>query len=285
MKISLIQMNSQPDRQLNLKEAWRLMEEACATEKPDLIVLPEHFDWTGGTSLDKRAAADLVPAGEAYELVRRFARDKGVAVHAGSLLERRAGEERIYNTTVIFDADGRDIGRYRKIHLFDITTPDGKLYAESATVTAGSSLMIYEIAGFRIGCAICYDLRFSRLFDRLASVGVDAIILPAAFTAETGRAHWEVLCRARAIEFQCFFIACGQCGSYLAPGHQQRSMFGHSLVVDPWGSIIAAGANQVGRIEAHLDKARLDDVRRMIPMQDHRVAIHTLPVCISGQSG
>lgn len=275
MKLALIQMNSQPDRAYNLAQAERLMREACSGEKPDLLVLPEHFDWTGGTPQDKRRAADFVPGGDAYEMVRAFARDHQVAVHAGSLLERVAGDERIFNTTVIFDPTGTEIGTYRKIHLFDITAPDGKRYLESATVAAGQELLIYEIDGFRMACAICYDLRFSRLFDRLASFDVDLFILPAAFTRQTGKDHWEVLCRARAIEFQAFFAACGQCGTYLAPGNERRAMFGHSLVVDPWGQVIARTGDKEGVLVADLDRSRVDAVRGMIPMREHRVDLAT----------
>lgn len=275
MKLALIQMNSQPDRAYNLAQAERLMREACSGEKPDLLVLPEHFDWTGGTPQDKRRAADFVPGGDAYEMVRAFARDHQVAVHAGSLLERVAGDERIFNTTVIFDPTGTEIGTYRKIHLFDITAPDGKRYLESATVAAGQELLVYEIGGFRVACAICYDLRFSRLFDRLASFDVDLFILPAAFTRQTGKDHWEVLCRARAIEFQAFFAACGQCGTYLAPGNERRAMFGHSLVVDPWGQVIARTGDKEGVLVADLDRSRVDAVRGMIPMREHRVDLAT----------
>jgi len=278
MKLALIQMNSQPDRTCNLEQAEWLMREACSGEKPDLIILPEHFDWTGGSAADKKKAADLVPGGCAYEMVRAFAHDHRVAVHAGSLLERVDGGERIFNTSVIFDATGTEIGTYRKIHLFDITAPDGKRYLESATVAPGEELLIYEIGGFRVACAICYDLRFSRLFDRLASFGVDLFILPAAFTQQTGKDHWEVLCRARAIEFQAFFAACGQCGTYPAPGNERRSMFGHSLVLDPWGDVICRAGDRTGVLMASLDRNRLEEVRRMIPMREHRVELETFRI-------
>lgn len=281
MKISLIQMNSQPDREANLAQALRLLRDACAGVKPDLLVLPEHFDWTGGTLGDKRQAADLVPGGEAYEMVRGFAREAGVAVHAGSLLERRPDDERIYNTTVVFGPDGEEIGCYRKIHLFDITAPDGKLYAESAVVAPGDSLLVYEIAGFRVGCAICYDLRFSRLFDRLASFDVDLVILPAAFTQQTGQDHWEVLCRARAIEYQCYFAACGQCGSYRAPNGEERAMFGHSMVVDPWGRVMVRAGNEVTMIDATLGKSLIARVRGMIPMLEHRRLLQNVPIVMA----
>ncbi|EKF61610.1 Nitrilase/cyanide hydratase and apolipoprotein N-acyltransferase [Agrobacterium albertimagni AOL15] len=278
MNIALIQMNSQPDRSANLAQALRLMRDACAGAKPDLLVLPEHFDWTGGTPEEKRQAADLAPGGEAYEMVRTFAREAGVAIHAGSLLERRSDASTIFNTSVVFDASGTEIGRYRKIHLFDITAPDGKVYAESAVVAAGDGLLVYAIGGFRVGCAICYDLRFSRLFDQLAGLDVDLIILPAAFTQQTGKDHWEVLCRARAIEFQCYFVACGQCGSYRAPNGEERVMFGHSTVVDPWGRVIATADREIGVINAVLDRTVVDRVREMIPMAEHRRDLRSMSV-------
>jgi deaminated glutathione amidase len=285
MKISLIQMSSQPDRAANLAQALRLMRDACAGAKPDLLVLPEHFDWTGGTPEDKRQAADFVPGGEAYEMVRSFAGTTGVAIHAGSLLERRLEDARIYNTSVVFDASGSEIGSYRKIHLFDITAPDGKRYAESAAVAPGDTLFVYEIAGFRVGCAICYDLRFSRLFDRLASLDVDVVILPAAFTEQTGRDHWEVLCRARAIEFQCFLVACGQCGSYQASGGERRFMFGHSLIADPWGRVLGMAGDEICVLEAVLDKGLVKEVRGLIPMREHRRVIKDMPILMAESNG
>lgn len=275
MKISLIQMNSQPDRDHNLRMARELMQRAVLQDDPDLIILPEHFDWTGGTIEDKRHAADAVPGGRAYTMVQQFAAKHQVHVHAGSLLETGVASERIFNTSVIFDPAGREVGVYRKIHLFDITAPDGKIYAESATVERGDQLLIYEIRGFRIACAICYDLRFSRLFDRLASEGVDLFVLPAAFTQQTGKDHWEVLCRARAIEFQAYFAACGQCGSYMAPGGERRHTFGNSLVCDPWGELIARAGDDTTVLTATLDRSRLDEVRRWIPMSEHRMDLGT----------
>jgi deaminated glutathione amidase len=281
VKIALIQMNSQPDRRRNIKQALELMEEAVALEHPDLVVLPEHFDWTGGTAADKRHAADRVPGGDAYFMVQQFAARHRVWVHAGSLLEQSGDGARIYNTTVVFDSNGREAGVYRKIHLFDITAPDGKIYAESATVAPGNQLLIYELKGFRVACAICYDLRFSRLFDRLAREGVDVFILPAAFTEQTGKDHWEVLCRARAIEFQAYVAACGQCGSYPAPGGEERRTFGHSLICDPWGDIIARAASEVTVLTAVLDASRLKEARQWIPMRDHRVELSNVDVQIA----
>ena len=278
MKISLIQMNARPDRAYNLAEAGRLMLKAVRNERPDLIVLPEHFDWTGGTAAEKKAAADLIPGGRAYNMVQRFAAEHGVAIHAGSILESVPGHDRIFNTSVVFDANGRQIGAYRKIHLFDIVTPDGKRYAESETVAPGNQLLIYELNGFRLACCICYDLRFSRIFDRLAAEKADVFVLPAAFTTQTGKYHWEVLCRARAIEFQAFVVACGQCGSYTTPAGEERQMFGNSMICDPWGQILVRADDRPGVLSARIDRDRLRQVRAWIPMEAHRVDVTAMPL-------
>lgn len=278
MKISLIQMNSQPDRDHNLRQALRLMQDAFDRDAPDLIVLPEHFDWSGGTPQQKFDAADVVPGGRAYDVLQDFAATHRVWLHAGSLLERVEGSDRIRNTTVIFDGRGTDVGRYRKIHLFDIVAPDGKTYRESETVERGNDLLIYEINGLRIGCAICYDLRFSRLFDRLAQAGVDVIILPAAFTLQTGKDHWDVLCRARAIEYQVYFVACGQWGPYPGAGGETRQTYGNSLVCDPWGHVIGRASDAVGFFTTYLDIDRVRTVRNLIPMETHRLDLTDVAV-------
>ncbi|MFK3967297.1 carbon-nitrogen hydrolase family protein [Ensifer adhaerens] len=272
MKISLVQMNSQPDRDINLRAAESLMLQAIARDTPDLIVLPEHFDWSGGTMAEKLAAADHMPGGDAYRMLQTFAARQKVWIHGGSLLERVDGSSKIYNTTVVFDPEGNEVGRYRKVHLFDIEAPDGKMYRESATVAPGESLFVYESGGFRIGCAICYDLRFPRLFDALADAGVDVVILPAAFTLQTGKDHWDVLCRARAIEHQVYFVACGQWGGYTAADGDRRFTYGNSLVCDPWGQVVARAVDQVGVVSAHLDLERVAVVRKLIPAASHKVS-------------
>lgn len=273
MKISLVQMNSQSDRAHNLQEAERLMRRAVALDRPDLIVLPEHFDWAGGSADEKVRAADKMPNGDAYEMLKNFAVAHRLWVHGGSLLERVDGSDRIYNTTVVFDPEGKEVGRYRKIHLFDVTAPDGKIYHESETVAPGKGLLVYQANGFRIGCAICYDLRFSRLFDALASADVDVVILPAAFTTQTGKDHWEVLCRARAIELQAYFLACGQWGSYTTANGEKRAAYGNSLVCDPWGQVIARASDHICVVSTRLDRGRIDAVRALIPMAKHRVRL------------
>ena len=279
MKLAMIQMNSQPDRAHNLAQAVRLMELAVKNAHPDLIVLPEHFDWSGGTPEQKLAAADDLPGGEAYRTISAFAAKHHIWVHAGSMLERAPDDSKIYNTTVIFNGFGMEVGRYRKIHLFDITTPSGRRYGESETVLPGSNLLVYQLGGLRIGCAICYDLRFSNLFWELAQRQVDVMILPAAFTSETGRDHWEVLCRARAIEFQTYFVACGQWGAYRSGDGTERSCFGNSLVCDPWGRVVARAPEGIGYTVADVQSEAIERSRKLIPMAAHRKRLSHCGAC------
>lgn len=269
MKISLIQTNPGIDRPANLLTTRFLMEQAIAADSPDLLVLPEYFEYYGGTPADKVAAAQTAPGGAAYEMAKEVARGHQVYVHAGSLLEKIPGDERrIYNTTVVFDRHGDEIARYRKIHLFDIVSPDGTVYKESATVAPGDDIVTYDVDGMRIGCAICYDIRFPELFSQLARQRVDIIILPAAFTLQTGKDHWEVLARARAIETQTYFVACGQCGTHYVNG-QPRQTYGHSLVCDPWGHVIAKASDGEGFVTARLETSTIRQARELIPLHAH----------------
>lgn len=268
MKISLIQTNPQQDRDANLHITRELMERCVAADQPDLIVLPEYFEAYGLTVAEKLAMAE--PAGgAAYRMAQDFARNRGVCVHAGTIMEKVEGEDRIYNTTFVFDRQGREIAAYRKIHMFDIVTPDGAEYKESASVKPGEDIVTYDLDGLKIGCAICYDIRFFELFLQLEKAGCDVIVLPAAFTTQTGKDHWEVLSRARAIETQTYFVACAQIGQTIVNG-EKRSCYGHSLVCDPWGHTIARASDSVGFVTVRIDEGEIERVRRLIPMSQHR---------------
>ena len=271
MKVALIQMNSISDKAANLASARALIEQAVAEEKPDWILLPETFDWAGGTRADKQKAAEIIPGGPAYSLCQTLARKHGVFIHAGSMLEKVEGEERLHNTTVVFDRGGNDIARYRKIHLFDVATPDGAVYRESAAIAPGDAVVTYECEGVTVGCSICYDLRFPDLFQALAAKGAQMIALPASFTLQTGKDHWEVLCRARAIETETYFCAAAQTGTFNSAGNVTRATYGHSLIVDPWGHVVAKASDGVGIVASRIDAARVKDVRAMIPVAQHRV--------------
>ncbi len=272
MKVSLIQMNSGADKGANLASAAALIERAVAEDRPDWILLPECFDYMGGDPASKRAAAERVPEGPAYRLMRDLAARHRVFIHAGSILEAIPGDERIGNTTLAFDRAGAEIARYRKIHLFDITAPDGTDYKESASIKPGEAVVTYEAEGVTVGCSICYDLRFPALFQALAAKGATMIALPAAFTMQTGKDHWEVLCRARAIETETYFCAAAQTGSF-TQGNETRHTYGHSLVADPWGHVIARASDGVGTVSARIDPSRVEKVRAMIPVARHRVAL------------
>src|SRR3546814_6988288 len=154
--------------------------------------------------------------------------------------------------------------------MFDITGPDGTAYKESATVKPGGDIVLYELVGLTVCCTICYDLRVAELFISLAKRGVDVIVLPASFTLQTGKDHWEVLCRARAIETQTYFVACGQWGAFPGPDGAPRQIYGHSLVADPWGHVVAKASDGVGHLTARLDPEQIRRVRGLIPMNAHR---------------
>jgi nitrilase len=269
MKISLIQMNSISDKPANIAAARALIEKAVAEEGPDWILLPEQFDWAGGVKGDKARNAEALPGGPAYSMAQELAAKHRVFIHAGSLMERIEGDERIHNTTVVFDRKGDEIARYRKIHLFDVTTPDGAAYRESATVKAGDAVVIYDCEGVTVGCTICYDLRFPGLFQALVDKGAELIALPAAFTMQTGKDHWEVLLRARAIETQTYVCAAAQTGSFKV-NSETRQTYGHSLVADPWGLVVAKASDGVGIVSTRLDRAQVKRVRRLIPVAEHK---------------
>lgn len=270
MKISLIQMNSINDKAANIAAATKLIERAVAEERPDWIGLPECFDFLGGHRKDKDAAAERFPDGPAYSAMQALARRHRVFIHAGSILEKTDGEERIHNTTVAFDRDGAEIARYRKIHMFDITAPDGTEYRESAAFAPGDAVVAYACEDMIVGCSICYDIRFPDLFQALVAKGAEMIALPAAFTQQTGKDHWEILCRARAIETQTYFCAPAQTGSHVV-GNDTRHTYGHSLVVDPWGHVIAKASDGVGVVSTRIDRELVKKVRRQIPVAQHKV--------------
>ncbi|KAB2671652.1 carbon-nitrogen hydrolase family protein [Brucella tritici] len=278
MKISLIQTSPQTDKAENLRITRGLMEDAVRTDSPDLIVLPEYFEYYGGTPDEKLAAAESVPDGPAYKMAQDFAREHKVFVHAGTLMEKVPNEKRIYNSTFVFNREGKEIAHYRKIHMFDIVGPDGTAYKESATVKPGENVVVYDLDGFKIGCAICYDIRFAELYLELEKAGADVIVLPAAFTLQTGKDHWEVLARARAIETQTYFAACGQTGSTVSNG-ERRHTYGHSLVCDPWGHVVARASDGVGFVTARIERAQIERVRSLIPMVSHRRIGKQLQAC------
>ena len=266
MKVAQIQMNSQEDKGANLEAARGLIEEAATAERPDLIVLPEYYAALNGNPTNQQASGEEFPDGESYRLMSGLAAKHQVTIHAGSVVEKSGNQ--FYNTTVVLGPDGRELARYRKIHLFDVVVPDGTGYGESETVARGEEVVTYAVGDWTVGCSICYDLRFPELFRKLRDKGADVIVLPAAFTLQTGKDHWETLSRARAIETQAYFLATGQIGTH-AGG--RKACWGHSMAIDPWGAVVAQASDQVGYIAARLDRSYVWTVRRNIPVADHHV--------------
>lgn len=275
MRVSVIQMNQGSDKAANIAQARRLIEGALA-DNPDLVSLPETWTNLGGGREARFAAAETLPepggtGGAAYEFLREVARANRIHVHGGSMIEQ--GEGKLFNTSILFGPDGRELARYRKIHLFDITTPDGTGYRESALYGAGTELVCVEAAGVRLGLTVCYDMRFAEQYVALRRMGAEAILVPSNFTLQTGKDHWEVLLRARAIETQCWIIAAASYGSYEERG-ATRQVYGHSLIVDPWGHVVAKCSDGVGWATARIDPKLTERVRRDMPVLEHRAARH-----------
>ena len=277
MRVTLLQMNPGADKEANIAQASRLLDDAQA-DQPGLVSLPEMWTCLGGDLATKQDAAEILPApgdtgGPAYEFLRGVACSRQMHVHGGSMAERGAGphEGVLFNTTVLFGPDGTELARYRKIHLFDITTPDGQGYRESASYGAGDQIVTAMAGTMRVGLAICYDLRFPELFLALRQADAELLLLPSAFTVPTGRDHWEPLLRARAIETQCWVAAAATWGQHRDGSGKPRQTFGHSMIVDPWGTVVAMAPDGVGVVSARIDPARTARVRRDMPVLDHRV--------------
>lgn len=274
MRVSVIQMNQGSDKGANLAQAGRLIEAAVEADRPALVTLPETWTNLGGGRDARRAAAELLPVpggegGPAYEMLRGLSRRHGITVHGGSIIED--GGEKLFNTTLVFGPDGAEIARYRKIHLFDITAPDGTGYRESALYGAGQDLALFEAGGIRFGCTICYDMRFPELYVALRQMGAEAILVPSNFTLQTGKDHWEVLLRARAIDSQCWIVAAASYGTYEERG-ATRSVYGHSLIADPWGHVVAKCSDGIGWATARIDTTVTARVRAGMPLPEHREA-------------
>jgi predicted amidohydrolase len=267
VRVALLQLNSRDDKAANIAEAEAAIIHA-AEAGARLVVLPELWTYLGPAA-GNRANAEPIP-GRVTERLADLARRYAITLHGGSMLEAPAEgavESRPYNTAVLFDAAGRLAATYRKIHLFDAAPVDGDTpYLESDSTAAGDRIVALEVDGLRVGLATCYDLRFPELFRALALAGAELILLPAAFTRETGRDHWEPLLRARAIENGCFVLAAGQAG----PHPRERVCHGHSMVLDPWGTVLAEAGDGPDILLVELDLARVAEVRRRMPSLANR---------------
>ena len=268
MRAAAVQLNSTDDKGRNLATADRLTRSAAAAGA-DLVVLPEKFNLLADEG-GMRASAEPLD-GPTLGWAREAARELSIDLVAGSITERRPGHERASNTCVHFNPAGETQAVYRKIHMFDVLL-EGIEYRESATEEPGGEIVLSEAGGVPLGLSVCYDLRFPELYRILAVRGARAIAVPAAFTRPTGIAHWDLLVRARAVENQAFVVAAGQVGRW-QPG---KESFGGSMIVDPWGEVLARAPDVRAGVEetfvcADLDLARQDEIRERLPSLAGRV--------------
>src|SRR5215218_6307154 len=263
--IAVLQMNSGEDKAANVETALRLIDDAAATGAR-LVVLPEIWTFLGNDE-GNRANAEPIP-GPVSDALAAKARQHGIYLHGGSMLEKRIGEPKLFNTTVVFDPNGEIVAQYSKIHMFDVVLDGVASYQESNSVQRGEEIVTFDMDGTSVGLAICYDLRFPELFRILRLRGADLIVLPAAFTMTTGKDHWEVLIRARAIENQVYMVSCGQFG----PDASGKWCYGRSLVADPWGTVLGTAPDREYVLRATVDLDYLQKVRRQVPSVENRQA-------------
>ena len=266
LNIASIQMVSTPDLEVNLETASRFITQAANTGA-QLAVLPEYFCLMGLKDTDKVRARESYRNGPIQERLSAIAKENNIYLIAGTIPLEASDPQKVLNTTLVFDPQGQNIGRYDKIHLFGFQT-ETERYQESETIEAGNvpGLLNINIDGqeWVLGLSICYDLRFPELYRALGQV--DCHVIPAAFTYTTGKDHWEILLRARAIENQCYVLASAQGGTHL----NQRRTWGHSMLIDPWGEVLADLPEGEGFISGVLCKDKLNDVRSKLPALAHR---------------
>ncbi|MCB2102795.1 MAG: carbon-nitrogen hydrolase family protein [Rhodobacterales bacterium] len=266
-RVACLQVNAGPDIAPNLAVALDLARRA-RDGGADLILMPECVTAINFGRDATLAAARTEADHPALAAFRDLARDTGAWIHGGSLTVRLPGEDRVANRTYMIDPTGAVIARYDKIHMFDVDLDGGESYRESKLYKPGDRAAVVDTPWGRLGLSICYDLRFPHLYRALAHAGARFLAVPAAFTRQTGRAHWHVLLRARAIETGCYVFAPAQCGTHV----QGRETFGHALIVDPWGQVLADAGEDVGVISATIDPAAVDTARGRIPALTHDVA-------------
>jgi deaminated glutathione amidase len=262
MRAAIVQLCSTDDLAQNLESVREGVLEA-ASEGAELIALPENFAFMRREGSPFPCAQE--PQGELIRFLSGLATDSGVWLLGGSFPEKIPGDSRVYNTSVVFGPNGEEVARYRKIHLFDVDLGVHS-YRESKHFAPGTETVVAETEFGSVGLSICYDLRFPELYRALSDQGAYFLAVPSAFMPQTGKDHWEVLLRARAIESQCFVLAAAQCGEH----SPDRASYGHSLIIDPWGKILARGQDRPTVISAECDTEELLRIRREIPSLANR---------------
>jgi len=266
VRIAAIQMNSGDEVATNLRRARRYLA-AAAADGAKLAVLPENFAFMGQRDSERVALAEPDGAGPLQDFLAGVAAELGLWIVGGTLPVASEDPKRPYAACCVYDARGQRVARYDKLHLFDVRVPQSKeAYRESRSTMPGAAPVLVDAPWGRLGVAVCYDLRFPELFRWMAGQGMDLLAIPAAFTRRTGAAHWEPLLRARAIENLCYVAAAAQTGTH--PGGRQT--WGRSLVVDPWGGIMATAASRPGLVMATIDTGQLRKLRQQFPVLEHR---------------
>jgi nitrilase len=266
MKVAALQMTSGPDVSANLEQALGLLEEAAARGAA-LMALPENFAFMGLQDADKRAVAESEGRGPIQDFLADTALRLRVTIVAGTVPLRAGADGRVAAASLVYDPDGHRTARYDKIHLFDVDIP-GRIerYRESAHVAPGSSATVVDTPAGRLGLSVCYDVRFPELFRALSASGAQLLTIPSAFTGPTGRAHWEPLLRARAIENLCYVIAPAQSGFHPSG----RETYGDSMIVDYWGRVLQRLPRGRGYVLADIDLQAQAEVRSNFPALQHR---------------
>ncbi|MHA6287410.1 carbon-nitrogen hydrolase family protein [Maricaulis sp. CAU 1757] len=264
VRLALVQMRSGVDPRSNIDDAVRMIRDAAA-QGAQLVATPETTNLVQKDAESALAAMPSADADPAVDRLAALAKELGITLLVGSLAQRLKSGRGV-NRSFLFDASGKTLATYDKAHMFDVGLGQGETYCESANYQPGDELSLADTAGLRLGLSICYDLRFAYLYRRLAQAGANVLAVPAAFTRPTGRAHWEVLLRARAIETGSYVIAPAQGGLH-ADG---RRTWGHSMVVGPWGEVVARlDHDEPGLLMAEIDVRKVEEARRRIPALQH----------------
>jgi deaminated glutathione amidase len=267
MQVAAVQMTSGADLKANLEQARALLEDAAA-RGARLAALPENFAFMGMHDADKRAVAESDGAGPAQEFLAATAARLKLWIVGGTLPLRAGPDGRVAAASLVYDSDGRQVARYDKIHLFDVDIPGrAERYRESAHVAPGARVVVLDSPVGRLGLSVCYDVRFPELYRLLSGQGAQLLIVPSAFTSPTGRAHWETLLRARAIENLCYVVAPAQSGFH----PNGRETYGDSMIIDFWGRVLQRVPRGRGSAVAEVDLERQAGVRESFPALQHRV--------------
>jgi deaminated glutathione amidase len=267
MKVAAVQMTSGPDVPANLEQAGTLLEEA-AVAGARLAVLPENFSFMGLKDADKRAIAEADGSGPVQEFLARIAQRLQLWIVGGTVPIRSGADGRVAAASLVFSSDGKRVARYDKIHLFDVDIPGrAESYRESAHVAPGAAAQVLDTPVGRLGLSVCYDVRFPELYRALSAAGAQLLAVPSAFTSPTGRAHWETLLRARAIENLCYVVAPAQSGIHPSG----RETYGDSMIVDYWGRVLQRLPRGRGCALGEIDLERQASVRASFPALGHRV--------------